>query len=299
MFKNLPSLFLSVLIHGALLALVIVGSDWELESQQQVLQKPVEIVKAVVIDDGQLQAEMAKLQEKIKRKQLEEEERLAELERQALMEEEKRQAEEKRLIELEREQQEELRRQAEQKIKQEEEKKRLAEVKRKQEAEKKRLEALEAKKAAEKKRLAELEKKKKAEEKRLAELEVKRKKEAEAKRKAAEEAKAKRDAELQRQRAVEQRRLQSLRNEYTAMIKQHVERYWRRPPSAVPGLSCTVKVKQIPGGEVISARVDVCNGDLVVHRSIEAAVLRASPLPVPPDPALFDRNLVFNFAPRD
>ncbi len=288
MFKSLPSFLLSALIHGALLALVLFSYDWELEPQQRFSQQPVEIVKAVVIDDGQLQAEMAKLHEEERRKQIEEKERQAELERQALL------AEEKRLAELEKKQQEEKRRQAEAK--------RLAEVKKREEAEKKQKEALEAKRAAEEKKRIEQEKKKEAEKRRLAE-EAKRKKEkeaieAEAKRKAEEE-KIKREAELQRQRVAEQRRLQSLRGEYINMIAQHVERYWRRPPSAKPGLSCTVKVKQIPGGEVISARVDICNGDLVVHRSIEAAVLRASPLPVPPDPALFDRNLEFTFKPRE
>ena len=140
--------------------------------------------------------------------------------------------------------------------------------------------------------MAEEKKKKEAEKRRLAE-EAKRKKEKEAI-----EAEAKRKAEKEAHEA-EQRRLQSLRGEYINMIAQHVERYWRRPPSVKPGLSCTVKVKQIPGGEVIDARVGICNGDLVVHRSIESAVRKASPLPEPPDPALFDRNLEFTFKPRD
>jgi colicin import membrane protein len=42
-----------------------------------------------------------------------------------------------------------------------------------------------------------------------------------------------------------------------------------------------------------------CNGDEAVKQSLEAAVLRASPLPNPPDPALFERNLVINFEPRN
>jgi hypothetical protein len=35
-----------------------------------------------------------------------------------------------------------------------------------------------------------------------------------------------------------------------------------------------------------------------MRRSIEDAVNRASPLPAPPDPALFDRNIRFNFRPK-
>ncbi len=89
------------------------------------------------------------------------------------------------------------------------------------------------------------------------------------------------------------------REEYKDTIAQHVMRYWRRPSSAVEGLSCTVKIKQVKGGKVVSAKVGICNGDRVVQRSIEHAVLRASPLPSPPDPELFDRNLIFTFKPRD
>jgi colicin import membrane protein len=40
-----------------------------------------------------------------------------------------------------------------------------------------------------------------------------------------------------------------------------------------------------------------CNGDQAVRESIEAAVYRASPLPPPPDPALFDRSLKIRFKP--
>jgi colicin import membrane protein len=60
-----------------------------------------------------------------------------------------------------------------------------------------------------------------------------------------------------------------------------------------------VLVTQIPGGDVVNVRVTECNGDAAVVRSIEAAVMRSSPLPGPPNPALFERNLRFEFRPRD
>ena len=56
---------------------------------------------------------------------------------------------------------------------------------------------------------------------------------------------------------------------------------------------------QVPGGEVVGVQVRKCNGDAAVRESIEAAVYRASPLPLPPNPDLFDRNLVVNFTPND
>jgi colicin import membrane protein len=41
------------------------------------------------------------------------------------------------------------------------------------------------------------------------------------------------------------------------------------------------------------------NGDEAVRRSIEAAVYKASPLPAPADPSVFDRNLRLEFRPTE
>ena len=76
-----------------------------------------------------------------------------------------------------------------------------------------------------------------------------------------------------------------------------MQRAWIRPPSARAGLRCTVHVTQVPGGTVTSVVVGDCNADPAVRQSIESAVYRASPLPPPPDPSLFDRNLTLEFAP--
>lgn len=90
-----------------------------------------------------------------------------------------------------------------------------------------------------------------------------------------------------------------LLDQYAEVIRQKVERNWIRPVSARAGIHCVVNVKQIPGGEVVDVRVGECNGDAAVVRSIEAAVLRSSPLPPPPDAALFDRSLRFEFKPQE
>jgi colicin import membrane protein len=58
-------------------------------------------------------------------------------------------------------------------------------------------------------------------------------------------------------------------------------------------------VTQIPGGAVVGATLGTCNGDDAVRQSIVSAVLRSSPLPTPPDPSLFERNLVIEFVPED
>jgi colicin import membrane protein len=114
---------------------------------------------------------------------------------------------------------------------------------------------------------------------------------------------AQREADLQARLAEEERRATALssgmRGQYVALIQARVQRNWIRPATARPGLKCTVKVTQIPGGEVVGASMGACNGDETVKQSILSAVLRSSPLPAPPDPALFERNLVIEFVPED
>ncbi len=82
---------------------------------------------------------------------------------------------------------------------------------------------------------------------------------------------------------------------YQNMIIQHVNRHWARPGTARAGLECIVAVRQVPGGEVVSANVIECNGDDIVRRSVENAVLKASPLPQPSNPLLFLRTFQFTF----
>jgi colicin import membrane protein len=116
-------------------------------------------------------------------------------------------------------------------------------------------------------------------------------------------AQAQREAELKRQLAEEEGRMQAansgLLNQYVALIEQRVIRNWNKPLSARAGIECEVKVTQAPGGTVLSVQVGKCNGDTAVRQSIEAAVHRASPLPPPPDPRLFERVLLIVFKPND
>jgi colicin import membrane protein len=86
---------------------------------------------------------------------------------------------------------------------------------------------------------------------------------------------------------------------WEAQIQARIQRAWLRPPSARSGIDCIVYVTQVPGGEVTNVRLGECNGDAAVRESIQAAAYRASPLPPPPDPALFERNLEIQFKPVD
>jgi colicin import membrane protein len=110
-----------------------------------------------------------------------------------------------------------------------------------------------------------------------------------------------READLQRSLAAEARSNSASSNEalasWRAQITARITRGWLRPPTARAGLECDLYVTQVPGGEVTQVKLGRCNGDQAVRESIEAAVYRASPLPPPPDPALFDRSLKITFKP--
>ncbi len=113
-----------------------------------------------------------------------------------------------------------------------------------------------------------------------------------------EEEEAIRQAEIDAEEALTAARSSDDMARYMFALNQRVTRNWVRPPSAQPGLDCVVRVRQLPGGEVVGVNVVSCNGDDAVVRSIEAAVRKASPLPMPANPILFEPDLRFVFKPE-
>jgi colicin import membrane protein len=115
------------------------------------------------------------------------------------------------------------------------------------------------------------------------------------------QAAAEREADLKRsldqELRADQARSSGALASWQSQITARIQRAWLRPPSARQGIECVLNVTQVPGGEVTNVRIGSCNGDQAVRESIEAAVYRASPLPPPPDPTLFERNLVITFRP--
>jgi colicin import membrane protein len=190
---------------------------------------------------------------------------------------------------------------AERKRKAEQARKKKAEAERKRQAE----QAAKQKAEVERKRKAEQAVKKKAdaERKRKAEQAAKQKAEAERKRKAEQAAKQKAEAEraLQAEIDAEQgEREQGIVDEYKGYIHDKVTNNWLQPPGSAEGMSCVVKISLIPGGDVATARVVQSSGNPVFDRSVERAVFKAVPLPLPPDAALFHhfRDITFVFKPN-
>ncbi len=185
-----------------------------------------------------------------------------------------------------------------------EEQKKVQELKEREQAE--RLEA--EKKEAEKQAAAKAAAEKAAADKAAADKKAAEKKKADeaaaAKKAAEEKARVAREAELRRSLEAEERG-NAMRNSDEANTMACVrswresQRAWIKPPSARAGVTCIVSVSQVPGGEVTAVRVNSCSvDDAALRQSVENAVYSASPLPPPPDPALFERNLELTFAPQ-
>lgn len=89
---------------------------------------------------------------------------------------------------------------------------------------------------------------------------------------------------------------ESLQAAYRVAIQQAVQRHWRRPETIPPGTVCTLDIRQIPGGEVISVEVGRdCPFDAIGRRSVENAVLQAQPLPYTGFESVFSPRLNFRF----
>ena len=150
--------------------------------------------------------------------------------------------------------------------------------------------------AAERKRIADAEKERKR-------IEAEKAREAEIERQRLENERLRAEAEAARQAELdaESGRLQAMeanaKAAYAFAIRQRIMTRWVQPPTATAGIECIVNIKQLPGGEVVSVNIGRCNGDAAVQRSIEAAVRKASPLPSPADPSVFQRDIQLEFRP--
>jgi colicin import membrane protein len=91
-----------------------------------------------------------------------------------------------------------------------------------------------------------------------------------------------------------------LQGRYAAAIQAAVLAKWSRPESVALGTRCKVVIRQIRGGSVIDAHVtSPCELDEAGRRSVEAAVLKAQPLPYAGFEPVFQRELTLNFRAED
>jgi colicin import membrane protein len=292
--KNNPwALALVIAVHIVLIVLLSINLASDEKPPMPAAQKH-KIIDAVVVD-------AAKYDEREKQKKLAAQKKI----------DDKKAAEKKRKQEIENKKKVEKQRLAEKKKQEQKlavEKKKAAE--KQKAAEKEKALALAKKKEAEKKEKERLAQEKAAKEKKERELKEKQRLEAEKKRKEEEQRqrRAEEKAEFERALLEEERReeearvqaaraarLQTQLQQYMMQIDQAVENNWLRPATSSEEQSCEVIVTQTMSGDVIDVQLQSCSSDKAFQRSVERAVRKASPLPLPPDPELFDRKIQFTF----
>lgn len=283
--ERLRALALALGVHGLMAALVVLGTmSWEPFREPQNLGLTIE---AVIVDTTEIkkqrdEARKAAEMEDRRRQRNEELERQKQRELEQQKQREK-DAAEKRQRELE----EQKKRDAQdrlQKLRMERERK-LEDERLRQQRE---LEQIRAEREA-------AERQRKIEEERLKQIEARKEKDILEQQRLQREAAAQRQAD-QQAREFRAGQMATRSDNYQAAIQSFVTQNWLRPPTAQAGLRCTLKIVQIPGGEVISAAISgKCNGDEATRRSILAAVERGGALPYRGFEDVFQREIDFIF----
>lgn len=296
MFKSLfdspGSLFFAILIHALLVAVAIVGFDWDVDKE-----KPkYKVVQARVVDESKIVKKIADLkkneQKKLRQEKVKEEEQRQEEKRQAENIKKQQQADERK-IELEKKRIRDEHKREKFKNQQIEKQKIENKLKAEQEKQKK---IKKEKQRLEKVKQQERDKEKREEQKRKDEKDLMLQQMAE------EEAALKQEFELEQSEldnardSVDMSRVEKI----VAMIRQRVEKNWRRSTSLKQKLRCVVYVKLMPTGDVLHVEITKSSGDDVFDKSVENAVRKAAPFPFPLDIGdIFDkiREVEFEFDP--
>ncbi|MDP3561483.1 MAG: cell envelope integrity protein TolA [Legionellaceae bacterium] len=77
-------------------------------------------------------------------------------------------------------------------------------------------------------------------------------------------------------------------DKYKALIINAISRQWILPENANSNMSSQFRIRLAPTGAVLDVSLTRSSGDAILDRSAQAAIFKASPLPVPTDPTTFD-----------
>ena len=77
-------------------------------------------------------------------------------------------------------------------------------------------------------------------------------------------------------------------DKYKALIIGAISRQWILPENVHSGLSSQFLLRLAPNGTVLEVSLTRSSGDPILDRSAQSAIYKASPLPVPADPATFN-----------
>ncbi len=90
-------------------------------------------------------------------------------------------------------------------------------------------------------------------------------------------------------------------DQYKALILNKIGQYWLVPASADKNAQCIFAIHLAPTGAVLDVSLEKSSGDPALDNSARVAIVKASPLPVPKDPAAFDnfRELRLTVSPKN
>ncbi len=244
---------ISIAFHAVLLIVLMVELPSRETYRLNAQIAPVKIVNAVAVNSMDITAEMNKIKAQQQQKRAEEQARLQKLQEQALALKQQRLDEQKRVDALKQEQIQLKKAQA------------LA-VQKQRAAEQKKALIL---KQAQEKRTRELASKQKQLQQQLLQQQM-----------------------LQEQQEISQAhaaQMQGILDQYKAQIIQAIQNRWIVPDDVDKSLSCVLLIRLAPGGVVLSVDTLKTSGDPILDRSARVAVFKASPLPAPQDPAVFEK----------
>ncbi len=271
-FTTLSSSVLSLILHLVVGVLLILSFEFTPQPKTQIRQD-VNIVQAVAVDKKQVALELERIRKIEEEKHKKEKQHLEELEKKATSLEKKRKAEEKKLVEAKKKKEQEQKKRKEEQVHLKKMEKEKAELKKKRELEEKKIKEAEAK--AERLRAEEKARQQKiAEEKKVVERKHREKELA--------------DAMNAEETAEQASKDQEMINRISNNIKQSIESNFNKV-GLPDGLECELRVRLVPGGEVIDVSIANSSGHDIFDRRAVNATQKASPLPVPDDVETFER----------
>lgn len=271
-FTTLSSSVLSLILHLVVGVLLLFSFEFTPQPKTQIRQD-VNVVQAVVIDKKQVDLELERIRKIEEEKHKKEKQRLDELEKKANNLEKRRKEEEKKLAEAKKKKEQEQKKLKEEQVRLKKLEKEKAELKKKRELEEKKIKEAEAKaeklKAEDKARQQKI-----AEEKKVAEKNRREKELA--------------DAMNAEETAEQASKDQELINRISNNIKRSIESNFNKV-GLPDSLECELRVRLVPGGDVIDVTIAKSSGHDIFDRRAVNATQKASPLPVPDDVETFER----------
>lgn len=95
------------------------------------------------------------------------------------------------------------------------------------------------------------------------------------------------------------RGLSEAQRDWLFAVGDHIAPFWERPANVTDDIACRLNIVVRPDGVVTSVSVIESSGNPTYDQSLIQATWKASPLPLPADPAAFWPTLRPKYSPRD